>query len=223
VHIEVSEIIRSRRRTIAVEVHEDASVTVRAPGWVSMKFIKKFIDEKKAWILKKQEEARESIRRRPVRNFEEGEEFFYLGKTYKLRLVGDQRQPLTLNRHFMLSERYSDKGREVFTDWYREEAERIIPKRAGIVSAMSGLEYKRLNITHARRRWGSCNESGNINFSMFLVMAPLRVIDYVVAHEISHLSELNHSENFWGMVGSLIPDYEAQKRWLKENEHLLVF
>lgn len=187
-----------------------------------MKFIKKFLDEKKKWILKKQEEAREAIQKKPIRNFKEGEEFLHLGKTYKLRLVDGQEQPLTLDDSFMLSGQYRERAREIFTDWYRDEAERIIPKRVELILSMSGQKYKRMKITDAERRWGSCTEGGNINFSFFLVMAPMRAIDYVIAHEISHLSELNHSENFWNRVHSLIPDFEEQKTWLRENEHLFV-
>ncbi len=220
--IDISEIKRSRRRSIAVEVHDDTSVIVRAPRWVSMKFINKFIDEKRGWILKKQNEAKGKMRNNPPREFAAGEEFFYLGEPYKLKLADKQEEPLTFDGAFVMSERHRSRGRKVFTDWYRREAKRIIPGRARIISAMSGLKYKKMSITSAKSRWVSCSESGNINFSLFLVMAPLRVIDYVVTHEISHISELNHSKNFWGRVESLIPDFREQQRWLKQHEHLIV-
>lgn len=221
-HFEISEIIRSRRKTIAVEVHDDASVIVRAPGWVSKNAIRKFLEEKSVWIYKKLKEARENMKRVPSRNYVNGEKFFYLGDSYELQVIDDMDAPLTLNNSFMLSGQYRERAREIFTDWYRDEAERIIPKRVELILSMSGQKYKRMKITDAERRWGSCTEGGNINFSFFLVMAPMRAIDYVIAHEISHLSELNHSENFWNRVHSLIPDFEEQKTWFRENEHLFV-
>lgn len=220
--INISQTIRSRRKTIAVEVRSDASVIVRAPGWVSQKAINDFVGSKIEWIIKKQKEAGERVSESPRRNFAEGEEFFYLGNNYKLRVVDDQDVPLKFDGCFMMSDKHRERAREVFTDWYREEAVRIIAERAELISAMSGREYKKMKITSARRRWGSCTVKGNINFSLFLVMAPLRVIDYVVAHEISHLSELNHSARFWDIVGSLMPDFREQRMWLRENGHLLV-
>jgi len=221
-HINISEIKRSRRKSIAVEVRHDASVIVRAPGWVSQKAINNFVESKSGWIIKKQKEAGERVSKLPRRNFAEGEEFFYLGDKYNLRVIDNQDVPLKLDGCFMMSHQHRERAREIFTDWYRDQAARIIVKRAELISGMSGREYKKMKITSARRRWGSCTTKGNINFSLFLVMAPLRVIDYVVAHEISHLSELNHSPKFWHKVGSLMPDFKEQKIWLRENGHLLV-
>lgn len=220
--IDISEVIRSRRKTIAVEVRSDASVIVRAPGWLPENKIRNFVEAKSVWILKKQKEAGEKVSKLPNRNFAEGEEFFYLGDNYKLKVIDNQDVPLKLDGCFMMSDKHRERAREIFTGWYRDEASRIIAERAELFISASGQRYKKMKITHAKRRWGSCTASGNISFSLLLVMAPLRVIDYVVAHEISHLSELNHSAKFWHIVGSLMPDFKEHRVWLRKNGHLLV-
>ena len=84
------------------------------------------------------------------------------------------------------------------------------------------LQYAKIRISNARTRWGSCGFNANLSFSWRLVMAPLPVIDYVVAHELAHLMHKNHSQRFWAAVRALFPDYEVHKKWLKLNGHLLV-
>ncbi|MCS7122892.1 MAG: M48 family metallopeptidase, partial [Candidatus Micrarchaeota archaeon] len=83
------------------------------------------------------------------------------------------------------------------------------------------FRYNRVRITNARRRWGSCSSSNNLNFSWRLIMAPLEVIDYVVVHELVHTRIKNHSKAFWRMVEAVMPDYDRQRRWLRENGHML--
>ncbi len=84
-----------------------------------------------------------------------------------------------------------------------------------------GIDYSNLRITNAQRRWGSCSPSGNICFSLRLVMAPLPVIDYVVVHELVHIREKNHSPRFWNAVKAIIPDYKDHKAWLRKNQYRL--
>ena len=84
-------------------------------------------------------------------------------------------------------------------------------------SARLGRPFARLSLRDTRSRWGSCSAEGNLMLSWRLVMAPPAVLDYVAAHEVAHLVELNHSPRFWALVERLCPDHATQRRWLAEN------
>lgn len=218
--IEVSKIIRSKRKTIGLEIKEDASLVVRAPENVSHELICEFVRKKKAWILGKQKLARKR-EAKSSKEFVEGEGFWYLGKIYRLHVVDYQSSPLVFKDKFLLSGRCVDRAREVFIDWYKEQARRQIKERVELYTRMAGVKHGKIKITSARKRWGSCGVGGNLNFSWRLIMAPLKVVDYVVVHEIAHLAERGHSRDFWAKVQAMMPDYRKARSWLKENGYLL--
>ncbi len=220
--IEIEKIIRSKRKTIALEITENARLIVKAPFGVKSETIRKVILKHIRWIEKKKKEieTRESKFARP-KEFVSGEGFLYLGRYYKLKIVPNQEIPLKFENGFYLSRSCLSQAKEVFTNWYKRMAYEKISERAKWYAHKRGLKYKKINITDAQKRWGSCTHNGNLNFSWRLIMAPLAVIDYVVVHELVHLVEKNHTKDFWDKVKVLMPDYEKHKAWLKQNGYLL--
>lgn len=97
------------------------------------------------------------------------------------------------------------------------QAEEVFPARAAFYAGKMGISYGRITIRRQKTRWGSCSQSGNLNFNCLLMLAPPGVVDYVVVHELCHRIEMNHSPRFWKLVGKVYPDYDRWKRWLKEN------
>ena len=219
--IKIAKIIRSRRRTIALEIARDAQLIVRAPFRTPLDFIEKVVFKKRFWIKEKQEFVKERCEKIVSKEFVSGEGFLYLGEIYKLEIVDASDIAIAFNNGFQISRKYLDAAKEILIAWYKEQAYQKISERAGWHSSLSGLKYNRIKISDAQRRWGSCSAKGNLNFSWRLIMAPLRVIDYVVAHELAHLEEKNHSKAFWNKVKIMLPDYEQYRKWLKENRHLL--
>ncbi|HBO83387.1 MAG TPA: M48 family peptidase [Deltaproteobacteria bacterium] len=219
--IKIAKIIRSRRRTIALEIARDAQLIVRAPYRTPFDFIEKVVFKKRFWIKEKQEFVKERCKKIVSKEFVSGEGFLYLGEIYKLEIVDASDIAIAFNNGFQISRKYLDAAKEILIAWYKEQAYQKISERAGWHSSLSGLKYNRIKISDAQRRWGSCSAKGNLNFSWRLIMAPLRVIDYVVAHELAHLEEKNHSKAFWNKVKIMLPDYEQYRKWLKENRHLL--
>lgn len=210
-------IIRSRRKTLALEVTPNATLLVRAPFWLPSWQIKRFIRDRSTWIKKKQDyQLKKQINLIPKR-YINGEEFLYLSEKYKLEIIEDQAEPLILEGKFKLSSNFRKKASEVFIDWYKQEAIHTIKERLEYYSSVFSLRYKSFRISNAKKRWGSCSADGRLNFSWRLIMAPLPVIDYVVAHELVHLSEHNHSKRFWQKVSNIMPDYKRQRKWLKDN------
>jgi predicted metal-dependent hydrolase len=180
------------------------------------------VERKKRWILKNQNLVREKASGITAKEFVTGKEFWYLGEIYKLHVINNHADsPLTFNNGFYLSHSHLNEAREIFIHWYRERAGVKIAERVNHYSLLSGLRYNRINITNAQRRWGSCSNRGNLSFSWRAVMAPLSVIDYLAVHELVHTEEMNHSTKFWSKVKALFPDYEQQKKWLRDNHQLL--
>jgi predicted metal-dependent hydrolase len=214
--IDIDEIIRTQRKTIAIIVDMNGRVIVRAPLNAPSKQIEAFINEKEEWIRSKKVMADELPKIQP-KEYVTGEEFYYLGRTYPLEIVGEQSKPLILSEKFLLSNSVRSKAEEVFTKWYKVQARRVITERVEKFAKGNGFVYERIRITRARTRWGSCSSKGSLNFTWRLVMAPLFAIDYVVIHELVHLAEKNHSKVYWNIVKNLMPDYRERKSWLNEN------
>ena len=102
-------------------------------------------------------------------------------------------------------------------DWFREEARRTISPLAHDMASSIEKKVSRVSVRDSKSRWGSCTEHGNLSFSWRLVMAPNHVLHYVVAHEIAHLRELNHSKRFWRTVESLTDERQSATQWLQLN------
>lgn len=102
-------------------------------------------------------------------------------------------------------------------DFLKSEAKRLIAPRAQDMAARLGRKTGRITVKDTRSRWGSCSSSGDLAFSWRLVLAPEQILDYVVAHEVAHLVQMNHSPAFWAVVESLVGDHRPARRWLKIN------
>lgn len=103
-----------------------------------------------------------------------------------------------------------------------EQARQVLPERVAHYASLLGVSYGRITIRAQRSRWGSCSAKGNLNFNCLLMLAPPEVRDYVVAHELCHRLELNHSQRFWARVEGIVPDYKLHRKWLKENGSSLI-
>lgn len=219
--VHIDHLIRSKRRTISLEINKDGSLTVRAPLRAADEEILLLVNSKKDWIIDKQSQAEQSAREAPPKQFVEGEQFLYLGKSYPLEIVSGQAAPLVLNGNFTLRVESYENARLVFEKWYREQAAKVIKPRTATLAEQNGFDYSIIRINAAKTRWGSCGPKGSLNFPWRLVMAPGEVIDYVIVHELIHLRVRNHSKSYWQAVRGIMPDYKVRLNWLHENGHYL--
>ncbi|MBQ2802603.1 MAG: M48 family metallopeptidase [Lachnospiraceae bacterium] len=113
--------------------------------------------------------------------------------------------PAEVRRLQVLDKRYRNSARDIFT------------KRVAYYHAITGGEYTSITIRDQKSRWGSCSSRGTLSFNYRLIFAPLKVLDYVVVHELCHLTHMNHSKDFWNMVETVMPDYKIYKTWLREH------
>lgn len=214
----IDKIIRSRRKSIALVVSANAELVVRAPMRTSLEYIRDLVGRKSSWIDKKQKWILKNGSPAKSKEFVDGEEFLYLGESYKLKI--DYCDNIKLEDFLYFPEKYllkSDFSRAKIVAWYKQEAKSIITERANLYSRLTGWRFKSISIRSAETRWGSCGAKGSINFAWKLVMAPLEVIDYVVVHELAHLVERNHSARFWNKVRTVFPDYKTRRKWLSDN------
>ena len=105
----------------------------------------------------------------------------------------------------------------VLEHWYRQQAIVFAQTRVAYFSSGFPKKPQQVKISGARKRWGSCSASGNLNFAWRCMILPKEVFDYIVVHELSHLIHFNHSKAFWHQVATVMPDYQRRQQWLKTH------
>ncbi len=221
---------RSSRRTISIMIKNTGQIVVACPLKTPFAYIEKLLLEKEGWILQKLAEIREKPITVREKSFENGEVFYYLGLPYKLKIVANNITPkpkVNIEAELIVLEvsETADKNKikSFLKSWYISKARELLEQRIRLYSSEIGVFPKRTAIKEQKTRWGSCSTKGNINLNWKLIMSPLKVIDYVVIHELCHMKEMNHSKKFWQHVQSIMPDYEVYKKWLKDNGYTLAF
>ena len=116
----------------------------------------------------------------------------------------------------------TDAQRAALEKRYIAAAKEYFPKRAAYFQQFTGGTYSRISIRSQKTRWGSCSAKGTLSFNWRLMLAPPAVLDYVVVHELCHLSHMDHSDSFWKKVESVYPNYRTARKWLKDHGHELV-
>jgi len=213
--IEINKLVRSKRKTLSLIVETDGSLTVRAPLRIKDADIWRFIEIKSEWIKRKQAQVRKDAL--APRQYVDGEKFWYLGKEVPLRIVLDGKPALVMDRVFKLRRSAQPQAASHFEKWYKKQAREVLTERVEYFTQKHSFKVSKIRISSARTRWGSCSHKGTLSFTWRLVMAPLKVIDYVVVHELCHLKEMNHSKAFWAQVEAILPDYKQQRAWLKKQ------
>jgi hypothetical protein len=219
--VSVDQIIRSKRKTLALIVKPDGSVVVRVPLRAPEKSIREFIETHAEWAQKKQAEALAALPPAP-KQYVSGEMFTFLGNAYPLEIVKGQKRSLLLEDSFKLAEAAQSHAALAFERWYRAQARQILTERVLLFAGRYGFRYKKIGITSARTRWGSCSANGSLNFSWRLILAPMEAVDYVVVHELVHTVFHNHSRQFWKRVETIMPDYKERRKWLRKNGQQMV-
>ena len=219
-------LIRSKRRSLAIQIRDNGEVLVRAPLRTPLGYILGFLEEKKVWIQYYQQKmyARIEIGRGSIQKkklFVSGEEFLYMGELYILTIYdGRDIRVVEETRELLFPRQYLLVADKKIITWYKKMAFEKIEAITRIYSEATGWKYTSLRITSAQTRWGSCS-STRINFTWRLVMAPYQSIEYVVVHELAHIKEKNHGKKFWDSVEKVLPDFRKRKKWLRDNQRVL--
>ncbi|MBF0185585.1 MAG: M48 family metallopeptidase [Magnetococcales bacterium] len=143
----------------------------------------------------------------------------YLDGRLQLLCSGDQLKPIVVRgQRLWIAERHcrATAWQPLLEQWFRRQAALYLPIRLSAWSARMGVDFQRLTIRNPRRRWGSCSVQGSINLNWRLIWLPVRLGDYVLVHELSHLRHMDHSPAFWQLVANYVPDYRECRRQLRQ-------
>ena len=219
-YIITSQIIRSNRKTLSLSINENADLVVRAPHRVSDDEIQKFISEKSAWIDNKQRLIKAQLE--DNENQHSSGQCLYLGSLYPLKIDNSNVEPISFNGHiFTIANVNREKISLLLKSWYKKRFIEVALPRLSYFSDKHKLKVNQVRVKEQKTLWGSCSSKNNINLNYLLIMAPMKVIDYVIVHELVHTIHKNHSAKFWQKVETIMPNYKDARKWLKENGYRL--
>ena len=197
---------RARRLSLRIS-RLDGRVTLTAPAHVPRKDLVAFLEDRSDWVQGHLESQPRAVTVAPgIRLPVEGE---------GLRLV-----PAPVRRAERAGEDLRvapERAAAQARAWLMALARERLAERCDHHAGMLGRGYADLALRDPRSRWGSCSSAGRLMFSWRLIMAPPQILDYVAAHEVAHLAEMNHSAAFWAVVAGLHPGYATDRRWLQQN------
>ncbi|MBB4844550.1 putative metal-dependent hydrolase [Paucibacter oligotrophus] len=220
-HAVAYELKRARRRSIGFVVGAEG-LRVSAPRWLPQADIERALQQKSDWILRKLVEQTERARRVQAARIEwrDGASLAFLGQPLRLRL-----DPALAGLHWdeagrvlslgLPSDAEEEQVREPVQLWLQQQARAFFEPRCQHFAAALGVQMKQLRLSSAQTRWGSASADGSIRLNWRLIHFGPAIIDYVVAHELAHLREMNHSPRFWAVVRSVLPEFEAAREQLR--------
>lgn len=227
---------KAHRRNISIVLKPNSPIIVRASKKTSWSSIEKFLETKEAWIAKHMQGFQENQEKFPPKVLRHDETFPFLGENLPLAFV-----PTPLKRVFFsrneknlvmhipeglwngLTEEELQEYFPQLLKFYQRESEKLIIERTEIWSEQMKLKPSQVRFRNQKTRWGSCSSQGVINFNWRLIGAPLEVVDYIIVHELAHLQFMNHSDKFWNLVESHLPEYNRSEKWLKDRGQSLDF
>jgi predicted metal-dependent hydrolase len=221
-----AEVIRTgHRKTAAIKV-EEGRVCVLVPNSATPTKVEELVTKKTRWIREKLL-LQQNFQAPKRKEYVSGECFTYLGRNYRLRVEPGSSGRVGLKDgrllvHIPPSVRKQDHYiRNALTEWYRECAQAKLQEKVNRYAKIVRVTPSSVGIKTFKGRWGSCSHAGHIQFNWKIIIAPNRIVDYVVVHELCHLIEHNHSPQFWKCVERVFPDYRKCKGCLKDNGRTL--
>lgn len=202
---------------------------VLAPKGIAKRDLQALLQARRQWVSAKLSQQQQRIASRPRYRYQAGERLPYLGGQLTLAIANGTRAACVRDAD-LLRVRLSSRSRKSATEqvyqsvaqWYRHDALRLLEAKTQQLCRATELQCKGVNIRATRSKWGHCTSDGYIQYNWQIVLAPMAVVDYLVAHEVSHLRHHNHSRAFWQQVHAICPDYQRQRIWLREQGHRLI-
>ena len=218
------ELRRASRKSIGIRIDESA-VRVSAPRWVSLGQIEQVLADKADWVLRQLRLREQRLREQQCLRIDwvDGAGLPYLGEVLRLRLAGRAQGMVRLDEQQGLLLLPLDPGcaaealRAATQAWMRERALELFRQRAQELALRLGVRVSAVGLSSARTRWGSAGADGRLRLHWRLLHFPPHIIDYVVAHEVSHLREMNHGPRFWATVAGIFPQWREARDALRSS------
>ncbi len=225
-------VVRSaRRKTVSITVNAKRAVIVTVPSKTPIDEILSIVDSKSKWIHSKIVKYNDLDGLILDHNYMTGDQFLFIGKKYNLCVdLGSCKSAVFCSDKIrvvlplsILQSKKQATTRKLIIELYRKQAFELFNKKCLAYARQMGVSFKSINVRIYKRTWGNCYSDGRINFNIKLIMAPDNVIDYVVVHELCHLSHPNHGKLFWKMVEEFMPNFKALRNYLKNNGSIFEF
>lgn len=211
----------TERKTTDIVIERNGLVTVRPPKKFSPEEVDAVVESKRMWIYRNLAEWHDLNSTAVVREWVNGESFLYLGRGYRLSLVSDQDIDLKLlNGRFCLKRDLIENNgvqaaKRAFEAFYCQKGDERLKERMEYYAPKVGVTPKAFKVKELGYKWASCTKDGTLSFHWKCMMAPVKIIDYMVVHELCHMYHHNHTDLFWNEVDKVMPDFIERKMWLK--------
>jgi len=214
------EVVRTNRKKSATIKLDGSKVRINVPKSLSDRKVEELIEKRRAWIETKLQQ--QALKPQPQKKqYVDGEDFFYLGKSYHLKILMGKNDQVKISKNFLvvtLKDQNSQTTiRSILEGWYRERAKELLTKKTIQLAKVIDVNPRQISIKNYRSRWGSCSSTGDLSYNWRIIQAPINIIDYVIVHELCHLIEHNHSPRYWSHVNKHFPKWKECRDWLKNT------
>lgn len=216
------ELMRTSRKNILIKALPEGKTKVYAPSYMNLREVDRLVTQRADEIRAIHRRLEEALREnRVIHPVSEGSRICIEGRGYRLLLKEAARTKMEIiGDDCILSLRdvsSEEAVRAALKQTLSRRALVRIREELAVYAPAIGVKFGRVAIRDQKSRWGSCSAKKNLNFNWKLIMAPEEALRYVVIHELCHLIEFNHSQRFWALVASQMPEYDLWKKWLKAH------
>ncbi|MGW2382427.1 M48 family metallopeptidase [Streptomyces sp. NPDC001658] len=204
------------RKSVRVTVERDARIVAAVPPEADRGALESLIRTRLPWLYAKVRDREVEAEQRPSRRFVDGEGFYYLGRSYRLKVADEMPHPVALVAgRLRLRRDCVESADESLVDWYVDRGQQWLPRRIAPWAQCLDAPAVDLTVRPLGYRWGSCSTRGALNIHWAVMQLPVPLVDYVLVHELAHLHEPNHSPDFWRLVSRGLPNYETRRDTLE--------
>ena len=201
------------KKNISIKLDSSGEIIVYAPIGASYKYIESILLKKQKWIITNIEKIKNSY-------LNDKDKIIFLGNQYIPQIENSEKENINIyGEYIFIKTKIVNKEyiKDMLIDWYKVQANEIIINRVKELGENYNLIPSSVFIKNQKSRWGSCNSRKEIRLNWRLILMPYSVMDYIIIHELCHLEHMNHSKEFWNLVGKFIPNYKDSEKWLKNN------
>lgn len=209
-----------KRKSMGIYIDIYGNVEVQAPKGTPVECVLQLLEEKWDWIQQKSKEMKERMLGPKEKVYDHGESFLYLGNAYPIQISPDiniMQDHVVFEGdklHIYVKQLEDEKIKQALKRFYYQQCKALVEKSIQSYQSNFKIKPRSIRISDNNSTWGTCDSKLQLTFNWKLAMAPLKVIDYVVVHEMCHMVHLNHDRSFWRLVGKIIPDYKELENWL---------
>lgn len=221
--VEIKKLVFTSRKGFCLRIDDNGDLIVFAPRNATERDIYQIVQNKSQWIIKTRERILQNQKKLKPINFEQGDHFLFLGKTYKLvfTTTNSEVDLDEVNQKIVVPFAEKSTIKNKILRFYRNNAESIFRKFLDKWAERMNVRYSLLRIKDSKTLWGSCGKNGSINLNWRLILLPEELIEHIIIHELAHIVYRNHSKQFYNFISLFSKNYKEKDRWLRENSYIL--